>query len=235
MERFNYLAGNRIATRRDRSAPASKRSVRSRSLRAAAIGDLVVLPFLVGGLAAVLLSMGQKTASGSAFHAIYGAKLTVFALLSFLAVPWFYFRALVYRRQVQLHARYLMATALMLLGTIMNRLVDYLPFLHTEGPEGFTWDVRVANVISLVIALLLYRSNPRHGDAYRLSAIVISKQIILWEVAGKPAQTGSVFLMLSQLPLLPVFSIFVALGALVSWAGWTLGKRTRVLQGTSLI
>jgi hypothetical protein len=60
-------------------------------------------------------------------------------------------------------------------------------------------------------------------------------QIVLWEVVGKPAQTGGVFLMLNHVPLLPVFSVFVALGALIGWAGWSLGKRTRVLQGTSLV
>ena len=183
---------------------------------------LLVPLFFAGGLL-VLQTMSQRTFGGHPFYEVFGAGLGALDLLAVLFFAGFYYAALRNRRRVQLHARYMLATVLLLATPIASRVLNrYVPGLIIEGPGDmhlFVAGVHLGNAIGLALALGLYLQARRHGLPWLLAAVFlgVSSVSFQWLAAAGPWQTT--FRGIGMLPWSLLVALGLLVGALLVWLG----------------
>ncbi|BBF72473.1 hypothetical protein EWH08_17710 [Sphingobium indicum] len=191
------------------------------------IVSLFLFPLFLAGSVAVLLSMARNTPSDP-FYQINGGRLGILdAWTPILLMVLFYF-ALKERRKVQLHARYMLATALPLVEPIIERLLGHLiPPFTAFDPAQFAWTMRAAELGGLVAAACLYAAAPRYGRPFFIVGLAMVAQAVLVETLGESSVWQTVFVGLGKLPSLPVLVVATIVGGLTVWAGWTAGPAAR--------
>lgn len=182
--------------------------------RAAGRASFALFPlFLAGGLM-VLQVMAARSRS-QPFIEIYGAGLGAIDLVTVATFAAVYYLALRNRRNVQLHARYMLATPILLLSPVFSRLIiQYVPWLEIQGPEdfwAFVWAVQIANAIALAVALALYATAPRHGRPFAIAAAAVMIQVAAFQWLGPAEWWRSAFAALSVVPT----TLFVVVGLVV--------------------
>ncbi|GGC64150.1 hypothetical protein [Undibacterium terreum] len=85
------------------------------------------------------------------------AKLTFYDVVSLLLFSWLFFMAIRHKKSVQLHARYMSATALVLLPPAIPRLISFAwPY-----PMSFSMMIHIATLTSEIILVLLILNDYR--------------------------------------------------------------------------
>lgn len=194
--------------------------------RSVGIGSLALFPFFIAGNVAVVLSMAKATPT-DAFYQLYGARLGIMDATSPLILGWLFYHALAERRRVQLHARYMLATPLLLVMPIVSRLADAIfPALVMHGPEDFhrfVWSMRLASGVAVACAAWLYMTAPRFGRPFLVAGSVMLAQAVLFETLALTPAWQSAFAGMGRLPLSPILMLAVLGAAVVSWLGWRAG------------
>lgn len=187
---------------------------------------VVLFPFFIAGNIAVVLSMSQATPV-DAFYQVYGARLGIMDATTPIILGWLYFQALAQRRNVQLHARFMLATPLLLVMPIVSRIADTLiPALAIHGPEDFhlfVWSMRIANVVSVGCAAWLYSTSPRFGQPFLVAGVVMLAQAVLFESIALTGTWQSAFTALGSLPMLSMLALAFLVATAGSWFGWQAG------------
>jgi hypothetical protein len=196
--------------------------------RGAGFASLALFPFfLVGGLL-VLQTMAHKVGTREdPFYNLFGARLGTMDALSSIALPFLFYMAIRWRRKVHLHARYMLAPALFLVGPIVSRLMPALPPLAITGPETFyrfAYGLHVSNGIAVAIAAFLYWGAPRHGRPFLIVGGLILLQSLLFETLGRAQDWGTLYASLADVPTPLVVSLGLAAGILAGAAGWIGGQ-----------
>jgi hypothetical protein len=183
--------------------------------------SFVAVPLFAAGSLAVIHSMAATTNAGDPFYALWGAKLAFVDLVAFAAVLYGAGMALRHRREVRLHAGYMLSTALPLVAPVLGRVItDTVPGLTIGGPQDFPvfgLDQQLANLAAALIALWLWRRDPRFGQPWAAALVVITIQIIGFELV--PATTG-LFGPIGTLPLPAFLLAGLAAGVAAVLAGW---------------
>lgn len=199
--------------------------------RQAGLVSLALFPLFLAGGASIFIGMAQRYAAGlSPFYTLYAPRL---AWLDIVAVAGFaacYFEALRNRRQVRLHAGYLLATAIFLLPPILGRLINALPLFAPTGPEDFgklAAGFQLANAAAAAIALLLaWRARP-DGRPFLLAAALTVFMALLFQFVGGTAWWLALYARVADVPTAPFAAAAALAGILVGWAGWTAGRPAR--------
>ncbi|HET9639159.1 MAG TPA: hypothetical protein VFP12_08120 [Allosphingosinicella sp.] len=196
--------------------------------RSVGVTSLALFPFfLVGGLL-VLQTMAHKVATrADPFYDLFGARLGTIDAVSSIALPLLFYMAIRWRRKVHLHARYMLAPVLFLLGPILSRLMPALPPLAITGPETFylfAYGVHIANGIAVAVAALLYLKAPGHGRPYLVVGGLIVLQSLLFETLGRTPDWVTLYVSLAEVPTALVASLGLAAGILAGAAGWIGGQ-----------
>lgn len=189
--------------------------------------------FLVGGLMA-LHSMAQRVASeANPFIAVHGPGLGALDVLAVTTFAWLYFGALRNRRTMQLHARYMLATPLLLLASIFGRLFEaHIPGLTVTGPENmhlFNYSLHLANVVALTAALAMYASAPAYGRPFLVVATVVVLQSAAFQWLGAAPWWRAFYASLGSLPAAVPVVLGLTAGIAIVWSGWT-GARPKAGQ-----
>lgn len=194
----------------------------------------VAMPLFAAGAMAVLHSMAAGTIGGNPFYALWGVKLSVLDALAFGAVLYAAAMALRHRRQVRLHAGWMLSTALPLISPVLGRVFNQtVPGMIIRGPQDFPvfgGGVQLANLVAGLMALWLWRRDPRHGRPWLVALAVIIAQIVAFQLipAGEPWK--SVFGTMAGTPLPLLLALGLALGAASVWMGWTTPADRRKAQ-----
>lgn len=192
--------------------------------RLAGQGSLVLFPaFLAGGLL-VLHTMARGLAEEARpFVMLYGSGLGLVDMLAVGTFAWLYYNALKHRRDVQLHARYMLATPLLLLMAIFARLFTMAGPLAIRGGEDlprFVGSFHLSAMIVLGIALALYAGNRQHGRAFLVVAVVTGLQSAGFQWVGPLEAWRSLYAGVAGVPLPVTLIVGLAAGAGIAWAGW---------------
>lgn len=191
----------------------------------------VAIPLFAAGSMAVMHSMAVGTVGGNPFYALWGAPLALLDLLAFGAVLYAAGMALLHRRAVRLHAGYMLSTALPLVSPVMGRVFNQtVPGITIRGPQDFPlfgWGVQLANVLVAVIALWLWRREPKHGRPWTVAFVVIVVQIVSFETVGASDAWLLVVRAIAATPLAVALTFGLAAGAAVVLLGWTSGAAPR--------
>lgn len=139
--------------------------------RTIGVGSLLLFPLFLAGNVAVVWNMAHGTPTDIFYqYQSHGSRLGIMDAASPFVLGWLYYHALSKRRNVQLHARYLMAIPLFLIVPNASRLIsDFVPGLQIHGPEDFhlfPWGILLANIVALICAAWLYSTAPRHGRPF---------------------------------------------------------------------
>lgn len=197
----------------------------------------IATPLFAAGAMGVIHSMAAGTVGGSPFYALWGVKLGVLDALAFGAVLYATGMALRHRRNVRLHAGYMLSTALPLVSPVLGRVINQtVPGLVIHGPQDFPlfgWGVQLANLITGLIALALWRRDPRNGRPWVVMLGMVVAQMIGFQAtpAGDPWRTAFGALGTPPLTVLLAFG-FAAGAAAVAW-GWTSAASLRKARATA--
>lgn len=186
--------------------------------------SLAIFPLFLAGGFLIIHSMAGKVGGGDPFYTRFGARLATIDIIATATIGWLYWSALRSRRKVHPHARYMLATVFFLLSPIIGRLLPILPPLQITGPADlhhFAYSVQIANLLALILALALAWQAPRHGRPWLITAGVIGAQILAFETLGRYAPWEALVRDIALLPAALIFILGLAVGALLSWLGWS--------------
>ena len=185
--------------------------------------------FLTGGLL-VIQTMASATATGvSPFYNLFGARLGTFDFVSVVGIGYFYFMALKHRRNVQLHARYMLGTIFFLIGPILARFLGAIPPISIRGPESFdrfAMAFHLANLVAFAFTMVLYARSGRSGRPMLIAAALIALQSLMFETLGATMAWQNLFMAIARVPTPAIASFGLAASAAIIWLGWISGQRS---------
>jgi len=201
--------------------------------RAVGKSSLILFPFLIGGLAAIIDLTGKGFVAGdSPSRVTYGGQFLVGLALAIAAYVVLYYRALKFRRKVWAHSGYMLATPLILFESPLSRVFGtWMPGLTIQGPQDF--DRIIPTIVwAMAVELLViggiwfaYRDKAR---PFLLAAVFIVGQMLTMGLLSDNRVLEGLLVDLAKVPSAVVVLTGMSIGALTSWAGWQAGTRLAV-------
>ena len=198
--------------------------------RAVGKSSLILFPFLIGGLAAIIDLTGKGFVAGDEpVRTMFGAQFLVGLALAIAAYVLLYYRALKYRRKVWLHSGYMLATPLILFESPFSRAMGMVvPAFQVHGPQDFGRiipSIEWAMAAELaIIAVLWWRLRDR-ANPFLVAAGFIVAQMLGMGLLHHNAVLEQILIVIGTVPSAAVVLAGMAIGAATSWAGWVAGKR----------
>jgi hypothetical protein len=204
--------------------------------RAVGKSSLLLFPFLIAGLTAIIDLTGKGFVSGDGItRQMFGAAFLIGLALAIAAYVTVYFRALKYRRKVWVHSGYMLATPLILFESPFSRLMAmFVPGLTIRGPQDFDRlipGILWAMAIELAIIAAIWLKFRDRARPFLVAALFIVAQMVTMGTMKDSAILKSLLTMIGETPSAVVVGCGFAIGALTSWAGWQAGKRPAVPTG----
>ena len=201
--------------------------------RAVGKSSLLLFPFLIGGLAAIIdLTAKGFVAGDSPSRVIFGGQFLIGLALAIAAYVTVYYRALKYRRKVWVHSGYMLATPLILFESPFSRVMGMvLPAFAINGPQDFDRlipSILWAMAVSLVFIAAIWLKYRDKANPFLVAAGFIVAQMLTMGLMADNALLEGLLVVLGNIPSTTVVLGGMAIGALTSWAGWNAGKRTAV-------
>ena len=201
--------------------------------RAVGKSSLLLFPFLIAGLAAIIdLTAKGYVAGDGPVRTMFGASFLIGLVLAIAAYVCVYYRALKFRRKVWIHSGYMLTTPLILFESPFARILNgFMPGLAIRGPDdlhlimpAILW----AMALELAIVAAIWLRYRDKATPFLVAGIFIVAQMLTMGLMAELALLRSLLVMLGQVPSAAVLAAGFVLGALTSWAGWNAGKRTAI-------
>jgi hypothetical protein len=198
--------------------------------RAVGKSSLLLFPFLIGGLAAIIDVTAKGFVAGDGpVRMMFGGSFLIGLALAIVAYVTVYYRALKYRRKVWIHSGYMLTTPLILFESPFSRLLNaFMPGLAIRGLEdlhllmpSILWAMAVELA---VVAAIWLRYREKANPFLVAGGFIVAQMLTMGLMAGSPL-LNALLTTIGQLPSAAVVLAGFAVGALTSWAGWQAGKR----------
>jgi len=201
--------------------------------RAVGKSSLLLFPFLIGGLAAIIdLTAKGFVAADSPVRVDLGGQYLIGLALAIAAYVVLYYRALKHRRKVWLHAGYMLATPLILFESPFSRVMaGFVPGLTIRGPEDFDRivpGIEWAMAVELAIIAVLWWRLREKASPFLVAAVFIVAQMLTMGLMTDNAVLERLLVMIGNVPSAVVVLTGFAIGAATSWLGWQAGRRPAV-------
>lgn len=192
--------------------------------------SLLLFPFLIGGLAAIIDVTAKGFVAGdNPVRMMFGGSFAIGLALAIAAYVTVYYRALKYRRKVWIHSGYMLTTPLILFESPFGRLLNmFMPGLAIRGPgdlhlimPAILW----AMAIELAIIAAIWLKYREKSTPFLVAGGFIVAQMLTMGLMAQSAPLLAVLTMIGHWPSAAVVGAGLAIGAATSWAGWEAGKR----------
>ena len=192
--------------------------------------SLLLFPFLIAGLAGIIDLTAKTMAAGpDPVRTMFGGSFLAGLALAIAAYVLVYYRALKHRRQVWLHAGYMLTTPLILFESPFGRILNmFMPGLAIRGLDdlplimpAIMWSMAV----ELAIVALIWLKYRERATPFLVAGGFIIAQMLTMGLMTETVWLRSLLHALGQVPSSAVVLAGFAIGALTSWAGWQAGKR----------
>ena len=198
--------------------------------RAVGKSSLLLFPFLIGGLAAIIDLTGKGfVANNDPVRQMFGGEFLVGLGLAIAAYVTLYYRALKYRRKVWTHSGYMLATPLILFESPLSRVFGtWLPGLTIQGPQDFHRiipTIEWAMAVELIVIAALWFSLRDRAKPFLVAGVFIVGQMLTMGLLNHNPILEAMLVVIGNLPSAGVVMTGFAIGAATSWAGWQAGKR----------
>ena len=198
--------------------------------RAIGKSSLLLFPFLIGGLAAIIDVTAKGYVAGDGpVRTMFGASFLIGLALAIAAYVTVYYRALKYRRKVWLHSGYMLTTPLILFESPFSRLLGgFMPGLTISGPDDLHLvmpSILWAMALELAVIAAIWLRYREKANPFLVAGGFIVAQMLTMGLMADSTLLRSLLAIVGELPSATVVLAGFAVGALTSWAGWQAGKR----------
>lgn len=197
------------------------------------LASFALFPLLIVGLTMIInLSADRLARNEGDFIAFAGPSFAIGMVIAIAAYLTLFYQALRHRRNVKLHAGYMLATPLILFESPFSRVIDaHLPWLNvigSEGPQSLFDTIVIADTIATVLALVLYVRDRKHGAPWLIAAaFMMAQSAAMWLTPGNAAIAG-VLRAYAAIPDAVTLGLGALAGLLTCWLGWNAApKRAR--------
>ena len=197
--------------------------------RAVGKSSLMLFPFLIGGLAAIIDVTGKGFVAGEGpARTLFGGAFLIGLALAIAAYVTVYYRALKYRRKVWVHSGYLLSTPLILFESPFSRILSgFMPGLTIRGPADFGRlipSIEWAMAAELAIIAVIWWRVGEKARPFLVAAGFIVAQMLAMGLMGNLPVLKVLLAVIGNAPSAAVVMTGFAIGAATSWAGWQAGK-----------
>jgi hypothetical protein len=189
------------------------------------LASFALFPLLIVGLTMIInLSANRYASNVSPFIAFAGPSFAVGMAIAIAAYLVLFYQALRHRRNVKLHAGYMLATPLILFESPFSRVVEaHMPWLNvigSPGPQALFDTILISDSIATLFALALYFRDTRHGAPWLVAAAFMMVQgVVMWVTPGNAA-IGNALRVYAAVPQPITLAFAAGAGALACWLGW---------------
>lgn len=194
--------------------------------------SFILFPLLMLGFVSIInFSASRYVAAENDFIMVLGPAFGIGMVIALAAYLVLFYNALKNRRNVRLHAGYMLATPLILFESPFSRVIDrFLPWLNvigTEGPRAVLDTIAVSDVLVACFALALYFRDRKHGTPWLVAiGFVLLQAVVMW-FAPDMAFLGPMFDAYGQIPGNLTMAAGAFAGVVVTYLGWTAGSRPK--------
>jgi hypothetical protein len=201
--------------------------------RAVGKSSLLLFPFLIAGLAAIIdVTAKGYVAGDNPVRMMFGGPFLIGLALAIAAYVTVYYRALKYRRNVWIHSGYMLTTPLILFESPFSRLLNgFMPGLTISGladlpllMPAILW----AMALELAVVAAIWLKYREKATPFLVAGGFIVAQMLTMGLMAESTLLRSLLGALGQLPSAAVVLTGFAIGALTSWAGWKAGERPAI-------
>lgn len=191
--------------------------------------SFVLFPLLILGFTMIIDVSAQRYAvQESDFIMHNGPSFGIGMAISISAYLTLFYQALKNRRNVKLHAGYMLATPLILFESPFSRVMDqYLPWMNVIGSERIHQvqdQIAISDAMAIAFAMSLYITDRKHGAPWLVASCFMALQaLVMWNAPAVPA-IGTLFVGYAQIPQAITFAAGIAAGGLAAWLGWRAGS-----------
>lgn len=192
------------------------------------LASFALFPFLILGFVMIIDVSAQRYAKGeSEFIMHNGPAFGIGMVIAIAAYLTLFYQALKNRRNIKLHAGYMLATPLILFESPFSRVMDSLfPWMNFIGSGGLHTvqdTIVISDGMAVVFAMTLYFMDRKHGAPWLVASFFMALQaVVMWNAPFIP-QLGSLFGAYAQIPLGATAIAGIAAGGLAGWLGWRAG------------
>lgn len=197
----------------------------------AGLASFGLFPVLIVGFVMIInVSAARYASQENPFIMLLGPSFGIGMIIAIAAYLTLFYNALRHRKNIRLHAGYMLATPLILFESPFSRLMDqafpWMNFIDSEGPKAVLDTIAISDGIAVIFALTLYFSDRKHGSPWLIaSGFMASQAIIMWITPAMP-QLNSLFQFYAKLPPELTISAGLLAGILVGYLGWQHGGRS---------
>lgn len=203
-------------------------AIRSRHRNLHKIGgvlSLFLFPLLIVGFVMIInVSAAGYAANENPIARFLGPSFGMSMLVAIVAYLTLYYQALRHRRNVRLHAGYMLTTPLVLFESPFSRIIlSYLPFLivtNSEIPQRILDAIVIAMGLSIVFALALYFRDRKSGIPFLVAAGFLFIESVCMYVGTNIEWVRQGFEIYARIPAEVSILIGFLVGATISWLGW---------------
>lgn len=191
--------------------------------------SFALFPFLILGFVMIInVTANTYSTSPNPFILYNGPAFGVGMTIAIAAYLTLFYLALKHRRNVKLHAGYMLATPLILFESPFSRMMDQLfPWMNFIGSEGFHGvldTIAISDGIAIIFAMTLYFMDRKHGAPWLVASFFMALQaVVMWTAPSIPI-FATLFAAYTTIPEGVTLLTGVALGAAAAWFGWEAGK-----------
>jgi hypothetical protein len=192
------------------------------------LASFALFPLLMAGFMMIAdVSARRYLAAESPFAIHNTPSFGVGTLIAVAGYLTLFYLALKHRRNVRLHAGYMLASPVILFESPFSRVLgEYLPWLNvigSAGPHEVLDTILIPDLMATAFALVLYVRHRKHGAPWLLVACFTFVQgLVMWFAPFVPL-FGQWFGAYAQLPTALTVGGGMVAGALVTWLGWRAG------------
>lgn len=203
-------------------------AIRSRRRQLHKVGGILSLflfPFLIVGFVMIInVSAAGYAANESPIARFLGPSFGLAMLIAVIAYLTLFYQALRHRRNVKMHAGYMLTTPLILFESPFSRVILlYLPFLvftGSEFPQRVLDAIVIAMGLSIAFALVLYLRDRKYGIPFLVAAGFLFVESVCMYVGTNIEWVRQGFETYAKVPETVTILVGFLLGAAVSWFGW---------------
>jgi hypothetical protein len=200
--------------------------------RAIGQASLILFPFLIAGLAAIIDRQSRDFAAGDPVNLAFGPGFMIGTMVAMSAYVTVYYRALKYRRKVWIHAGYMLSTPLILFESPFSRIMGlYIPYFQVNGPADFPRilaTIQWSMALELVIIGIIWLRVRDRASPFLVTAGFIVVEMLAMGLANYFPVLRRLDIFIGHIPDAAIVLTGFAIGAATSWLGWNAGKQPAV-------
>ena len=198
--------------------------------------SLALFPFLIVGFVMIVNVSAAAFIESEARGAFsLGPSFGLSMLFAIIAYLLLYYQALRHRRNVKLHAGYMLTTPLVLFESPFSRIIlqnlPFLVFTNSDFPQRILDAIVIAMTMAIVFAVVMYVRDRRFGTPFLVAAVLMTMQAITMYFGAHLEWVKAGFRAYAAVPDGVTIVAGFLLGAAVAWSGYrfTGGRPTRSL------